>query len=107
MNTDINQEAIAKIAKLNDEYRRGTKFTVTRGVQELVDFLGLIEAVRKYKNFNEDNDPYGEHDFGVLYWCAEKIFWKIDYYDELFEGWRDPLDPTCNRVLTILLAEEY
>jgi hypothetical protein len=107
MNTDINQEAIAKIAKLNDEFRKGTHFTVTRGVQSLEDFLGLIEAVRVYKDFNEDNDPYGEHDFGGLNWYDEKIFWKIDYYDELCEGWRDPLDPTCNRVLTIMLAEEY
>lgn len=107
MNTDINQEAIAKIAKINDEYRRGTKFTVTPGVQELVDFLGLIEAVREYKDFNEDNDPYGEHDFGSLTWDGNKLFWKIDYHDQELKYGMDPLDPACNRVLMIMLAEEY
>ena len=107
MNTDINQENAAKIAALNDEYRKGTRFTVTPGVQELEDFLGLIQAVREYSDFNEDNDPYGEHDFGVLYWYGAKIFWKIDYYDQMYETWHSPLSPGCNRVLTIMLAEEY
>ena len=30
-----------------------------------------------------------------------------DYYDEDLKHWCDPLDPDCNRVLTIMLAEEY
>ena len=103
----IQNETSAKIAKLNDAYRRGISFTITQGVQELHDVLGLIQAVRGYNDFNHDNDPYEEHDFGVLYWYEEKIFWKIDYYDEFRQKWCDPLDPACNRVLTIMLAEEY
>ena len=39
-------------------------------------------GVRDYAEFNEDNDPYGEHDFGSLKVAGEKIFWRIDYYDE-------------------------
>lgn len=103
----MKTEQITKIAALNDEYRRGTQFTVTPGVQEAIDFLGLIQAVREYKDFTQDNDPYSEHDFGVLDWYSSKIFWKIDYYDEALEKWCDPLSSDCNRVLTIMLAEEY
>ncbi len=107
MNSDINVEHAAKIAELNDTYRQGLSFTITRGVQALDDLIGLIQAVRDYSDFNEGNDPYGEHDFGVLYWHNDKIFWKIDYYTPELKGWCDPLSPDCNRVLTIMLAEEY
>lgn len=103
----MNTEEITKIAKLNDEFRKGTRYTVTPGIQALEDVLGLIQAVREYSDFNEDNDPYGEHDFGKLEWYGQTIYWKIDYYDELRETWHSPLSPDCNRVLTIMLAEEY
>lgn len=98
---------VSDIAKLNDAYRQGTQFTITRGVQEVIDVLGLIQAVREHTHFNEDNDPYGEHDFGKLEWYEQTIFWKIDYYDQQLSGWCDPLSPECRRVLTIMLAEEY
>jgi hypothetical protein len=107
MNQDRNYQAITEIAQLNDEYRQGTHFLVTPGVQALEDFLGLVQAVREYADFDEDNDPYGEHDFGSLEWAVDKVFWKIDYYDKLLEGWCDPLSPDCKRVLTVMLAEEY
>lgn len=107
MNSDINVEHAAKIAELNDKYRQGLSFTITRGVQALDDLIGLIQAVRDYSDFNGDNDPYGEHDFGVLYWHNDKIFWKIDYYTPELKGWCDPLDNRCTRVLTVMLAEEY
>ena len=62
----------------------------------------------QYKTvFVESNDPYGEHDFGSLNWEGHKIFWKIDYYDPAFKGWCSPLQPECERVLTVMLAEEY
>ena len=76
--------------------------SVASGVFAIVD-----GGVRDYTDFNEDNDPYGEHDFGSLKVAGEKIFWKIDYYDESLSKWCDPLDPDCQRVLTIMLAEEY
>jgi len=97
-----------KIAKLNDAFRKsGQGITVTTGVQALEDLIGLVDEIRRFKDFNEDNDPYQEHDFGTVYWFGQKVFWKIDYYNPELSGWRDPLDPSCNRVLTIMLAEEY
>jgi hypothetical protein len=59
--------------------------------------------------FTNDNDPYGEHDFGAFDVDGARLFWKIDYYDRSLSGGSpDPTDPavTC-RVLTIMLAWEY
>lgn len=95
------------IAQRNDEFRRKETMSVSQGVFNLQDVLGLIRAVREYTDFNEDNDPYKEHDFGSLKWEGEKIFWKIDYYDSRLEGWADPLSDEVERVLTVYLAEEH
>jgi len=42
-----------------------------------------IEALRQrgFDNFNADNDPHGEHDFGSFELEGEKLFWKIDLYE--------------------------
>jgi hypothetical protein len=102
-NTNINQ-----IAFKNDVFRRsGFGVHLTTGVQALVNILGLIQAVQNFNDFNEDNDPYGEHDFGKLDWKGETILWKIDYYDQALEFGEDPLSPKCRRVLTVMLADEY
>ena len=104
----METEQASRIAELNDEFRRkGFAVTVTSGVQALPDLAGLLEAVREYDEFFDDNDPYGEHDFGVIVWGGQKVFWKIDYYDEKLEGWSDPALVSCNRVLTLMLAAEY
>lgn len=101
-------EEAEKIAKMNDAFRRsGFGITVTRGVQTLEGLPDLIDDIRGFDDFNEDNDPYGEHDFGSLAWRGEKIFWKIDYYDQKLEHGEDPLSPECRRVITIMLADEY
>jgi hypothetical protein len=101
------EEAI-EIAKKNDEFRRsGFGVTVTRGVQVLEDLGGLIDEIRRFNEFTEDNDPYGEHDFGTVYWLSEKVFWKVSYYDQKLEYGEDPLSSKCRRVLTVMLASEY
>ena len=81
---------------------------MTPGVQALSDVLGLVGQVIGFDEFTEDNDPHGEHDFGVIdkpEW--PKVFWKIDYYDQALDYWCDPLSPDCNRIMTIMLASEY
>lgn len=105
-NQNVN-ETSARIAALNDEHRKSLCFVITRGVRELEDLIGLTYAVRDYDDFSEDNDPYSEHDFGVLKWYGEKVYWKIDYYTPELRGWCDPIDSRCTRVLTVMLAEEY
>src|SRR5262249_52767720 len=98
----------ADIAKLNDEFRRTRGWmTITRGVGALEGLQELLREVTRFDAFTEDNDPHGEHDFGVIAWRGETVYWKIDYYDQSMERWEDPLSPKCQRVLTVLLANEY
>ena len=66
-------------------------------------------AVAKDTAFTEDNDPWGDHGFGVVEVEGEKLFWKIDLYDRALEyGSPEPTDPArTHRVLTILFPSEY
>lgn len=110
-------EKSKKIAALNDEMRQNFanpkygKFVLTAGVDgyDLAEKLTIAHAVKIYRDFDKDNDPYGEHDFGSFEWGGTKFFWKIDYYDKSMEyGSEDPADPAVTtRVLTVMLAEEY
>jgi len=67
--------------------------------------------VTQFEDFSEDNDPYGEHDFGAFdHPEAGKVFWKIDCYADSACEWgsEHPHDPERSyRVLTIMLASEY
>ena len=105
----VINETSARIAVLNDSFRRSMQgCTVTRGVVALGAAANeVFVGVRDYSSFTEDNDPYGEHDFGSFKIHGHKIFWKIDYYDQQLKYGVDPLDPDCRRVVTIMLAEEY
>jgi hypothetical protein len=104
----MKTEHAVEIAKLNDRFRRsGFGIMLTQGVQELEDLSGLMYEVCRFNEFTEDNDPYGEHDFGSIVWHGEKVFWKIDYYDQALEYGEDPLSPDCRRVMTVMLASEY
>jgi len=65
--------------------------------------------VKEFSDFTDDNDPWGEHDFGSFEHDGQKFFFKLDYYDNNLEfGSEDPSDPVqTTRVLTVMLAEEY
>ena len=105
---------VTTIRELNDQFRqslRGGMLVMTSGVIALGQEhqLKILEAVAKFDSFDEGNDPYGEHDFGALEVEEERLFFKIDYYDQdLSAHSPDPTDPSVTkRVLTIMLAEEY
>ena len=105
---------MSKIALLNDAFRTtlsGGTVLLTAGVHELPDMVkaAAIRRVATFDAFTEDNDPYGEHDFGSFDLCGRRFFWKIDYFDERGEfGSEDPADPQkTTRILTIMLASEY
>lgn len=82
---------------------------ITQGVTALDQTAAVLKAVGEFSNFNADNDPYGEHDFGSFAVAGERLFWKFDYYDsDMQMASLDPADDTITlRVLTIMLAEEY
>ncbi len=69
----------------------------------------VLTLVKNFTAFSEDNDPYGEHDFGAITHNNIKYFWKIDYYDlALSMHSPDASNPDVTiRVLTLFLAEEY
>ena len=105
---------MADIKTLNDNLRQtfcGGKVMLTQGIsfKPTLEKAEIMEKVRQFDDFTEDNDPYGEHDFGSFDHNGEKIFWKIDYYDKSYQyGSEDPSNPeVTNRVMTIMLAEEY
>jgi Protein of unknown function (DUF3768) len=104
-----------RIADLNDRFRKnlvtGGRTYMTAGVNSKgAEFVSkALAKVIAFDDFNADNDPHGEHDFGSFELEGEKLFWKIDYFDLAGEfGSEDPTDPKKTlRVLTVMLAEEY
>ena len=102
---DVN---VSRIALLNDQFRKsGFGVTMTCDVRELKGLSELMKKVRSFSKFNKNNDPWNEHDFGRIDWKDDKVFWKIDYYNQSFDEWEDPLSPKCNRLMTVMLADEY
>lgn len=99
----------AKVADLNDRFRQSMMgCNVSRGIINMnYRMHDLFSKVRSYSDFNENNDPYHEHDFGSLEIEGVKVFWKIDYYNESLTSYEDPLSSRCRRVMTIMKAEEY
>lgn len=106
------KERRLRLAELNDHFRRtghgGERF-ITRGIHDMgsvfvTKAVGLVQA---FDRFNEENDPYGEHDFGVVDVEGERVYFKIDYYDrDKHGGSPDPADPSVTtRIMTIMLAD--
>jgi Protein of unknown function (DUF3768) len=102
------------IRDLNDALRQtfiGGAVMITAGVEAMTDDerRSLLQKVRTFATFSEDNDPHGEHDFGAIDEGSVRYFWKIDYYDRAMAAHSpDASDPAVTtRVLTIMLAEEY
>ena len=103
-----------RIRLLNDQLRKtfvGGKIMLTAGVDALSDEAKamVLSKVRTFADFNGDNDPHGEHDFGSFQIEGETYFFKLDYYSLDMEGGsEDPADPEkTTRVLTIMRADEY
>lgn len=109
----------------NDAFRRGMfvnldkpnkakpagRYAVSAGVHALPpdDKALVLAAVRNFDNFTEDNDPYGEHEFGNIELPnIPKVFWRIDYYADKNMKWgAENPEESCYRLLTIYLASEH
>ena len=107
-------KATQSIALLNDQARitlTNCKLIITRGIdllgEETVDCI--LNLVRRFDDFSNRNDPFGEHDFGAVEYEGNTVFWKIDCFDlDLMNQSPDPSDPhVTRRVLTIMHGEEY
>ena len=110
----MSEDRTARIRALNDALRstfEGGRVLVTSGVSALGTeaVTAVLDRVRTFTDFTEENDPNGEHDFGAFEIDGNRFFFKIDYYDPTMDGGsEDPSDPKkTTRVLTIMLALEY
>ena len=104
----------ARIRALNDSFRktfRGGKVMLTAGVAALAGAVqnAAFAKIKAFDAFDEEHDPWGEHDFVSVEHEGQTFFAKIDYFD-LNLQWHseDAADAskTC-RVMTIMLADEY
>ena len=107
-----------RIAELNDALRRSPldrtrgRLYITAGVRAHgpAFVTRAITMMMAFDQFNADNDPYHEHDFGAFEIGEVRLFFKIDYFDKRDPdlGAEDPSDPsTTERALTLMLADEY
>jgi len=99
-----------RIRDLNDTFRStftGGRIAMTAGVAALPEALTahVLQRVRSFEQFDSDNDPHGEHDFGAFEVDGDRYFWKIDYYAPDMDGLGRSERP--RRVLTVMLADEY
>ena len=106
------------IATLNDRFRktiffrplRSGKLRLTPGVGNLpeAELKAVALATINQKEFDEGNDPYGEHDFGVVELpSVPKCYWKIDYFSSVSMLYGTENLENAYRVLTLMLASEY
>ena len=111
MTTAPKQTKTEQIRALNDRLRQnftdGTA-VMTCGIAALGSeaVARIIKTIEVYDDFCHANDPYEEHDFGSFEADGRTIFFKIDLYEEP-EVKDSNEEPVVNRVLTIMLAEEY
>lgn len=116
----------AVIGEQNDIFRRHLGFAalwknqpltgeilMTPGITALPEVLqiALMREVVNFRDFNAENDPWGDHGFGVVEVNGTRAFWKIDVLDA--SGTHgitvpDAADPSkVSRVLTIYLPSEH
>ena len=112
--TNTTESKTDRIRELNDAFRRtfvGGAVMITSGVEAmpLDQRRSLLQKMRSFDAFGEDNDPHHEHDFGSIDEGGVRCFFKIDHYDRKTEfGSPDPADPAVTtRVMTIMLADKY
>ena len=103
-----------RIRELNDKLRQQLTpgiAVITPGVaalgQEVVE--RIVKTIAVVDDFFHANDPHEEHDFGAFEVDGHRLFFKIDYYDQQLRCHSpDPANPAVtNRVISIMLAEEY
>ena len=104
----------AKIRALNDALRttfRGGLVMMTAGVAALEKEVqqAVFRKIQAFTAFDDDNDPWGEHDFVSVEYEGQTFFAKISYYDRHLKAHSEDetdANKTC-RVMTIMLAEEH
>ncbi len=95
-----------KISAKNDLCRktfRGCRVLLTAGIANHPDREIIIINVQSYSDFNSQNDPYEERDFGSFQVNGTRYYFKFDYYDDGCEEFKE----NGKRVLLIGKLDEY
>ena len=107
---------MSRISESNDKFRsavltepqKNGRCVVTANVHALDPDvkMSILAKVRAFENFTAGDDPYGEHDFGVIEGLPRAYF-KIDYYADSDMEFGAEDKETAYRVLVIMLADDY
>lgn len=110
----MNNAQTAVIRELNDNLRTqlvGGRLVISAGLsaEGHPKVMKVLQAVMLFNAFTPENDPYGEHDMGIVNIDGEDYNWKIDYYDRNYRYHSpDATDPAVTRrVLTICQSLEW
>lgn len=106
------------IAEQNDLFRQkptcneaSGRWVYTAAINEQgpAFLAGCVNAVGEYRDFTEDNDPYGTHEMGFMTVQGKAVWWKIDLFDQAYNmGSPNPsVLLKTRRVLTILFPDDY
>jgi hypothetical protein len=109
----VTPDKLERICELNDNLRKsfsGGEVVLTSSVAALPDMVkaSVLDQVALFEAFNEENDPYGFHDYGSFDYCNREFFFKIDFFT--LEPSDEPLDladpSKALRIMTVGLAQD-
>jgi len=103
----INDTIRVNICKLKGNVKVNGVIGQLVFTRNAIDTLGenigvLLSAVATFNQFKEDNDPYSEHDFGIIELFGKTWFWKFDYYEKSIRSFGHDV-----HLLTIMEASDY
>ncbi len=108
---DNFRKNLIQIASQNQNHFYPTPLVQHLYKNDMEKFYRLLDHTMNYKGFDDDNDPWLEHDLAFFEFEGERYFFKLDYYAENFKNGVEDSDKMndekCKRVLTLGLAEEY
>ncbi len=81
---------MCQIASVNDSLRKSLPFLPLPHRLHLSSFVAhlpegslcrLFGTIRSFETFGRNNDPYREHDYGIVEVEGDRYIWKFDYFD--------------------------
>ena len=103
---------MSSLSILNDKARQNlNNYSLSQAVQGLNEesLQQLLEQVKTFNEFSEDNDPWDEHDYGRIEFEGNTYLWKIDYYNKNMTGHspNSADDSVTRRIICVMRSDEY
>jgi Protein of unknown function (DUF3768) len=109
----VTPDKLERICELDDNLRKsfsGGEVVLTASVAALPNMVkaAVLDQVALFEVFNEENDPYGMHDYGSFDYRSREFFFKIEFFT--LEPSDVPLDLTdpkkALRIMTVGLVQD-